>query len=128
MHPERDYAARALKAGASGYVEKASVPEELVSAIRRIVSGGKYISPAMAERLAMELGGAGEIAPHERLTDREFQVMCLLASGKGAKQIAAELFLSPSTIGTYRSRVLQKLNLLNTAELIHYALTHRLLE
>ena len=128
MHPEAEYAVRALKAGAAGYVEKASVPEELITAIRRVASGGKYVSPGLAERLALELDGGRERAPHEDLSDREYQVLCLLALGKSLKEIAHELFLSPPTIGTYRSRVLQKLKLHNTAELIAYAIRHRLLD
>jgi DNA-binding NarL/FixJ family response regulator len=128
MHPEEQYAVRALRAGAAGYVEKASVPDELVDAIRKVARGGRYVSPALAERLAGELGGDPHKAPHELLSDREYQVMCLLASGKGIKEIGGELNLSPATVATYRARVLTKIKLKNTAELIRYALDHRLIE
>jgi DNA-binding NarL/FixJ family response regulator len=128
MHPEEQYAVRALRAGAAGYIEKASVPDELVDAIRKVARGGRYVSPALAERLAGELGGDSRKAPHELLSDREYQVMCLLASGKGIKEIGGELNLSPATVATYRARVLSKIRLKNTAELIRYALDHRLIE
>jgi two-component system invasion response regulator UvrY len=128
MHPEDQYAVRAIKAGAAGYVVKGSVPSELITAIRKAAAGGKYVSPSLAEQLVLELGGRRERAPHEELSEREDQVLRLLAAGKSVKEIAAELFLSPPTIGTYRSRILTKLSLKNTAELIHYAISHNLLE
>lgn len=128
MHPEDQYAVRALKAGAAGYVAKGSVPSDLLNAIRKVSGGGRYISEALAEQLVLELDGKRERAPHEELSEREFQVLRLLASGKSVKEIAAELFLSPPTIGTYRSRILTKLHLKNTAELIHYAISHKLLD
>ena len=119
---------RALKAGAAGYLEKASVPEELVTAIRKVARGGRYVSPALAERLADEIGGDPHREPHELLSDREYEVMRKLASGRGIKDTAADLNLSPATVATYRARVLTKLRLRTTAELIRYALDHRLIE
>jgi two-component system, NarL family, invasion response regulator UvrY len=127
MHPEEQIGVRALKAGASGYLVKGSVPSELVNAIRKVATGGKYVSPTLAEQLATELAGKRGKPPHEKLSDREFKVLCLLASGKGQTEIAHELFLSPATVGTYRSRILTKLELRNTAELIRYAVTHNLI-
>ena len=128
MHPEEQYATRALKAGASGYLQKESAPGELVSAVRKIARGGKYVTPSLAERLAGELVGPGDRAPHELLSDREYQVLCLLASGKGIKEIALELTLSAPTVATYRSRVMTKLSLGSTVDLVRYALEHRLVE
>lgn len=128
MHPEEHYAMRALKAGAAGYLQKESVPEELVSAIRKIARGGKYVTSSLAERLAYHFEGNTEKAPHEILSDREYQVLCLLASGKGVKEIAAELAVSPSTVATYRSRILAKLNLATTVDLVRYALRYGLVE
>jgi two-component system, NarL family, invasion response regulator UvrY len=128
MHPEDQYAVRALKAGASGYMEKGSGPVELMSAIRRVAAGGTYISPALAERLALEVRQGSQKAPHETLSDREYQVMCMLASGKGTKDISKELSLSPPTVGTYRARIMRKLDVKNTAELVRYAIEHRLIE
>jgi two-component system invasion response regulator UvrY len=128
MHPENQLGMRAFKAGASGYLVKGSEPAELIMAIRKIASGGKYISPALAEQLAEEVATHRRRAAHEKLSDREYRVLCLLASGKGVSEIAAELFLSPATVGTYRSRVLAKLSLSNTAELVRYAVEHRLLD
>jgi two-component system invasion response regulator UvrY len=128
MHPEEHYALRALKAGAAGYLQKESVPEELVNAIRKIARGGKYVTPSLAERLAYQLEPNTEKSPHELLSDREYQVLCLLASGKGVKEIAAELAVSPPTVATYRSRILTKLNLSTTVDLVRYALRHGLVE
>ncbi len=127
MHPEEQIGVRALKAGASGYVVKGSVPSELLSAIRKVASGGRYVSSVLAEQLATELAGKRGKPPHEKLSDREYKVLCLLASGKGQTEIAHELYLSPATVGTYRSRILTKLDLHNTAELIRYAVTHNLI-
>ncbi|HUT43476.1 MAG TPA: response regulator transcription factor, partial [Desulfobacterales bacterium] len=106
MYPEKQYAVRALKMGAAGYLTKVSAPDELIKAIKRIFSGGKYISSSLAEKLAFNLEVDTEKPPHENLSDREFQVMCMIASGKIVKQIAEELFLSVNTISTYRARVL----------------------
>lgn len=127
MHSEEQYAVRALKAGARGYLEKASIPEELITALRKVAAGGMHITASLAERLAREMSGAAQGAPHEKLSDREYQVLCSLAAGRGIKEIARELFLSPTTVATYRARVLAKLDLRTTAELIHYAIEHRLL-
>jgi DNA-binding NarL/FixJ family response regulator len=127
MHSEEQYAVRALKAGARGYLEKASIPEQLITVLRKVAAGGVHISATLAERLARELSGDTQRLPYEKLSDREYQVLRSLAAGKGIKQIAQELFLSPTTIATYRARVLAKLDLRTTAELIHYAVENRLL-
>ncbi len=128
MHPEEQYATRALKAGAAGYMQKESAPAELVNAVRRIARGGKYVTASLAERLAFDLRGTVDKAPHEVLSDREYQVLCLLASGKGIKEIALELVLSAPTVATYRSRVMTKLGLTSTVDLVRYALAHKLVE
>jgi two-component system, NarL family, invasion response regulator UvrY len=128
MHAEDQYALRVLKAGASGYLTKESVPEELIHAIRKVVEGGKYISPALAEKLADEIGAPSDRPLHESLSDREFQVMRLIASGRTVTQIAEVLSLSAKTVSTYRARILQKMNLKTNAELIHYAIRHQLIE
>jgi len=127
MHPEDQYAIRMLKAGASGYVSKESVPEELILAIRKVASGGKYVSPALAEKIAYALDSHADKLPHQLLSNREFQVMSMLASGKSLKEIADELSLSEKTITTYRARVLEKLNLRNNVELTHYVIENKLL-
>jgi DNA-binding NarL/FixJ family response regulator len=126
IHPEEQYALRALKAGASGYLTKESAPDELVVAIRKVSSGGKYISASLAEKLAFKLEADLEQAPHETLSDREYQVMCMIASGKTVMAIAQELMLSEKTISTYRSRILDKMNLKNNAELTYYAIKNNL--
>lgn len=128
MHPEELHATRVLKAGGAGYINKESVSEELMAAISKVVGGGKYVSPALAERLAVELAPDTQKPLHETLSDREYRVMWLLASGKPIKQIAKELFLSPSTVSTYRARILLKLQLANNAQLVQYAIRHRLAE
>ncbi len=126
MHPEEQYAVRALKTGASGYLTKGSIPDELMTAIRRVAAGRKYVSPSLAEKLATDLNNKSEQPAHEKLSDREYQVMVMLASGKSTKEIANQLSLSLPTISTYRSRILQKINLKNNAELIHYAIKNNL--
>ncbi|MBI3459867.1 response regulator transcription factor [Candidatus Acetothermia bacterium] len=126
MHPEDQFAVRVLKAGASGYMTKDSAPEELVNAIRKILAGHKYISSALAEKLAKDLEAGTEKLPHETLSDREYHVMCMLASGKTVSEIAKELSLSVKTISTYRARVLEKMGMKNNAELIHYVLKNKL--
>lgn len=128
MYPEKQYAVRALKAGAAGYLTKESVPDELIAAIRKVARGGKYVSQALAEQLASELRGEVEKEPHETLSDREYQVMTLLAVGKSIADIATELSLSVKTVSTYRARILDKLNLKSTAEIIRYALERGLVE
>lgn len=126
MYPEDQYAVRALKMGASGYLTKESAPEELAKAIEKIMSGGKYVSPALAEKLAFELGSRHE-GP-EALSHREHQVLRMIASGKTVSQIAEELSLSPKTVSTYRVRLLEKMRMKNNAELTHYAVHNRLIE
>jgi DNA-binding NarL/FixJ family response regulator len=128
MHPEDQYAVRALRAGASGYMTKDSAPDELVRGVRKIVQGGKYVSPQLAEKLALDLGTGSQQAPHETLSDREFQVMRLIAAGKTVTEIGEELALSTKTISTYRARVLEKMRMSNNAELIHYAVRNGLVE
>lgn len=128
MYPEKQYAVRALKAGAAGYLTKESAPDELVVAIRRVAQGGKYITQSLTEELVAELAGKAEKLLHETLSDREYQVMTLLATGKSVTDIATELSLSVKTISTYRARILDKLNLRNTAEIIRYAFEHGLVE
>lgn len=125
MHSEDQFALRVLKAGASGYLTKDSAPDELVKAIRQVVSGRKYVSPTFAEKLA-ELG-EGKL-PHEVLSDREFQVLRLFAAGMSGNEVAAELSLSAKTISTYRVRLLKKMNLATTAELVHYAIQKHLVD
>ncbi len=126
MHPEEQYAVRALRAGARGYVTKGSVPTELISAIRKVAGGGRYVGPALAEALARAVDSGEEKPAHEQLSDREYQVLVLITSGKGIQEIARELNLSPPTVGTYRTRILGKLGLTTTAELIRYGVTHNL--
>ena len=128
MHSEDQYAVRALKAGASGYLTKDSAPDELVKAIRKVVSGGRYVGSCLAERLAFEIGADFSKLPHETLSDREFQVLRLIASGKSVTEIAAELSLSSKTVSTYRVRLLQKMNLKTNAELMHYAMQNHLVD
>jgi two-component system invasion response regulator UvrY len=122
IYPEDQYATRVLKAGASGYINKDAAATELVKAVQRVLLGRKYITPSIAEKLANDLGMDTDKAPHELLTDREFDVMKLLASGKPILEIAKMLFLSPTTISTYRSRILGKMNLKTNADLTRYAL------
>jgi DNA-binding NarL/FixJ family response regulator len=128
MYPEEQYAVRVLKSGASGYLTKESAPVELVKAIRQISQGKKYISPSLAEKLAVDLEISPDRPPHETLSDREYQVMCMIASGKTLKEIADGLSLSIKTISTYRSRILEKMNMKTNAELTHYAIKNRLVE
>lgn len=127
MHPEDQYAVRALKLGAAGYMTKESVPEELVRALRKVISGGRYISPSLAEKLAVTVA-AGADRPYETLSDREYQVLCMIASGKVITQIAAELSLSVKTISTYRARILEKMSMRTNAELTRYAIENRLVD
>jgi len=128
MHPEEIYALRAIKAGASGYLNKASAPALLVTAIRQVASGRRYISPAVAETLAMSLAGDSPRAPHTSLSDREYETMRLIASGRTLSEIATEMSLSPKTVSVYRARLLEKMNLKNNAELTHYALKNQLVD
>lgn len=126
MHPEEQYAVRALKAGAAGYLTKESAPEELIMAMRRVSGGGKYVTSSLAEKLASVLETSAEEPLHQALSDREYQVLCMIASGKRVKQIANELFLSAKTISTYRSRTLRKMNMNNNIELTRYAIQNQL--
>jgi DNA-binding NarL/FixJ family response regulator len=119
---------RALKAGAAGYLTKESAPEELVSAIRKVASGGRYVTPTLGEKLALELEDNRGKPLHETLSDREYQVMWMIASGKTVRQIADELFLSPNTVSTHRTRILRKMNMKSNAELMHYAIAHHLVD
>jgi DNA-binding NarL/FixJ family response regulator len=128
MHPENQYAIRAFKAGAAGYLTKDSIPEELVIALHKVARGGRYVSPSLAEYLAFEIGHEKAPALHARLSDREYQVLCMLASGKTVKEIAHDLSLSVKTVSTHRSRILEKMHLQTTPELIHYAIHHRLVD
>jgi len=128
MHPEEQYAVRALRAGASGYLTKESAPEELVAAIRKVSTGGKYVSASLAERLASIVQEDGGPLPHETLSGREYQIMCLIAAGRTVSEAARELALSVKTVSTYRARILEKLRLKNTAELIRYATKNELVE
>jgi DNA-binding NarL/FixJ family response regulator len=123
--PEEQLAVRVLRAGASGYLNKQAAPEHLVQAVRKVMQGGKYVSAALAERLASDAGRVVELA-HERLSDREFQVMRLLVAGKSLKEVANELSLSAKTISTFHTRIWEKLRVKNDVELVHYALEHHL--
>jgi DNA-binding NarL/FixJ family response regulator len=122
MYPEERFAIRALKAGASGYLTKETAPEELIMAIRRVDSGHNYITSIIAEKMVEELQGPVEKAPHERLSSREFEIMCMIGSGKTIQEISVLLSLSRSTVGTYRSRILQKMNFKNNAMIMHYVM------
>ncbi len=128
MHPEDSIAISVLRAGAAGYINKECASEELTVAIRKAVSGGKYVSASLAEKLALELEDGAQARPHESLSDREYRVMWMIASGKSITNIAEELFLSPNTISTYRVRILKKLKLEHNADLVRYAIKHRLME
>ena len=123
--PEEQLAVRVLRAGASGYLNKQTAPEHLVQAVRKIMQGGKYVSASLAEKLAEDAGRSGQL-PHERLSDREFQVMRLLVGGKSLKEIASELSLSAKTISTFHTRIWEKLGVKNDVEMVHYAIEHRL--
>lgn len=128
FHPEHRFAVRAFKAGASGYITKQSATEELVQAIRKIVSGGKYVSAALAEELAIDLDMASDKLPHETLSDREFQVMRLIAAGKKSSEIGEALSVTMSTVNTYRMRIFEKMNMHSNVELARYAVEHGLIE
>lgn len=126
MHGESQIAARALKSGASGYLTKDSEPALLLAAVRKVAAGGRYIDPTLAEKMVFESGLAGEAPPHEQLSDREFQIFLLIAQGRGLNDIAGELHLSPKTVSTHKMRLMQKLDIHSTSELVRYALTHGL--
>lgn len=128
MHSEEQFAVRALKAGASGYLTKEAVPEELVRAIRTIVAGRRYLSASLSERLAASLVDGAPGAPHERLSDREYQVFRRIAAGRASRDISVELGLSVKTVATYRSRVLEKMSMKTNADLVSYAVRNHLTE
>jgi two-component system invasion response regulator UvrY len=128
IYPESQYALRILKAGASGYLTKASADEELIKAIRKVHRGGKYISPSLAEKIAFALDDDAPKLLHENLSDREYQVLCLIGSGKTVSQVAEALALSVKTVSTYRARILEKMHMANNAELIHYAVQNGLVD
>lgn len=128
IYPEKRYAIRFLRAGASGYLTKENAPEELIRAIRKISQGRKYITSSLAEKLVYDLGDDNKEPLHEKLSDREYQVMIMIALGKRAKEIAKELFLSEKTINNYKSRILEKMKMKNNAEIIHYAMREGLID
>ena len=125
VHPEDQYGLRFIKAGASGYLMKEGAPDELVKAIRKVNAGGKYVSASLAEKLVSRLG-VFDRPPHENLSNREFQILCLIVGGKSLKGIADELCISEKTVSTYRSRIMEKMRMSNNSDLIHYALDHHL--
>ena len=128
MHPEEQYAIRMFKAGADGYLTKVSAPEELVKAIKKVHQGGKYVSPSLGEALAFTVKAGSEKPPHELLSDREYQVLCLIGSGKTVSEIANTTNLSVTTISTYRARILEKMCMKTNAELTRYAIQNGLEE
>ncbi len=128
MYPEEHYAVRSLRAGASGYLTKQSSSDELIGAIRKVAQGRRYITPSLAEKLAFELGDDVRKLPHEKLSDREYQVMCMFGSGKTVKEIAETLSLSIRTISTHRAHILKKMEMKNNAQLTYYAIKNALVE
>lgn len=128
VHPEEQFAKRALQTGAAGYLTKESIPEELVGAVRKVLGGGRYVSQELMEKLAWDVHRDVHRPDHEALSNREFQVLRMLASGSTVKQVADELGLSVKTVSTYRARILLKMGMRNTAELIRYAIRHHLVE
>jgi DNA-binding NarL/FixJ family response regulator len=127
MHPEEQYAVRALRAGAAGYLTKDHSPEQLVEAIGKVMRGGRFVTPSLAEKLAHDLGANTDRPVHELLSDREYEVLCLLGSGRSIKEAAARLGLSPKTASTYRVRLLEKMRLSTNADLVRYASQHGLI-
>jgi DNA-binding NarL/FixJ family response regulator len=128
MHPEAEYAERVLKAGASGYLVKECTPDELIEAIRKVSKGKKYVTPSLAEILACNLDIKTSGLPHEALSDREYEIMCMIASGKTVKEIAGELSLSRKTISSHRAHILEKMGMKNNAQLTHYAIQNHLVD
>lgn len=128
MHTEHEFAVRALKAGASGYLNKQSAPAQLVTAIRQVAAGEKYVSPAVAQELANSIGLDNNKPLYESLSDREFQTLCHIARGKTLSDISTIMFLSPKTVSVYRARLLEKLQLTNNSELIRYAIKNNLVD
>jgi DNA-binding NarL/FixJ family response regulator len=128
VHPEEQYAVRAIRAGAAGFLTKESAPDRLIEAVRKVAAGGRFVSPELAETLASVLAGQSPGEPHERLSDREFEIFKLLSSGRTVSQIAQDLALSVKTISTHRTRILKKMSMRTNAELTHYAVRNRLVE
>jgi DNA-binding NarL/FixJ family response regulator len=128
MYPEDQFAVRLLKSGAAGYLTKESAPDQLISAIHKVASGGRYVSPSLAEVLAENLTTAKERPAHELLSNREYQIFCMLASGKSVTETATELSLSVKTVSTYRSRILEKMNMSKNAEFTYYAIKNKLID
>lgn len=128
VYPEQQYAVRAIRAGASGFLTKESAPEKLIEAVRKVAAGGKYVSQELAETLASVVAGEAAGAPHERLSDREFEVLKMLASGRTVSQVAADLNLSVKTVSTHRTRILKKMEMQTNAELTHYAVKNHIVE
>ena len=128
MHPEEQYGKRVLKAGAWGYMNKKSAPEELIKAIRKLLAGGQYVSPALAEKLAWDLKRDATRLAHEILSDREFEILRMIASGKTVTQIAGDLHLGVSTVSTHRARILEKMHMTTTAELMRFAIINHLVD
>lgn len=128
MHPEEQYAVQSLRAGASGYLMKASAAEELLLAVQKVLAGGRYIGAALAEKLAYGVIGTDDKVPHERLSPREYQVMLLIASGRSPREIAEQMDLSVKTVNTFRGRLLHKMELKGNVELTHYAIQHHLID
>ena len=128
MHPENQYAVRALKAGAAGYLNKQSAPSQLVTAIRQVHRGGKYVTPAVAEELANSIGDDADQPLHHSLSIREYQTLCLIASGKTLTEIGQQMSISVKTVSVYRARVMEKMRLKNNAELTHYAIKNQIVE
>jgi len=128
VYQESQYAVRAIKAGAAGFLTKESAPERLIEAVRKIAGGGRYISPELAETLASMVAGEAQGAPHERLSDREFEVFKMLASGRTVSQVASELTLSVKTVSTHRTRILKKMEMKTNAELTHYAVRNGIVD
>jgi two-component system, NarL family, invasion response regulator UvrY len=128
MYPEDQYAVRAFRAGAAGYLNKASAPEKLIEAVSQVIAGRKYVTPEIAQALIENLNAPDDVALHEKLSDREFQTLRLMASGKRLSDIAEALALSPKTVSVYRARILEKMGMSNNAELTHYAIKHGLVE
>ncbi|MGA7595163.1 MAG: response regulator transcription factor, partial [Gallionella sp.] len=128
MYPEDQYGVRALKAGASGYINKQAAPEKLVGAIRQVVNGKKFISDNLAEQLLSNLIGTSQELLHQSLSNREYQTLCLMSSGHSLTEISEIMMLSPKTVSVYRARMLEKMGFKNNAEAVHYAIAHRLVE
>jgi len=128
MYGEEQFAVRAIRAGASGYLNKESASDQLVIAIRKVASGGVFVSPAVAEAMFHKLRGDAAAPPHEQLSDREFQVLRLIAAGKSSNEIASELVLSPKTVSTHKTHILEKMRMSNQAELIRYAIENNLVD